>query len=236
MRPRALLVVLLLAALLPAQIALAAKAYRGARFVGLAGAGVVVMPEEVQLYELTAGRTLEPQAEWTQSARVAIDGVLLDELKGMGIPAGRYRGPGDDPARQRLHRQLGLLHGVVARTIQANYLEEKNRLPSMGDRFDWSLGPDAAALAEDGAGFALWTMFGDAYSSGGRQAMNVMVAIFGGTMVYGRQVAMASLVDLRTGDVVWFARRSVSGGGAADLRTPEGARHAVRDLLEDLRR
>ncbi len=46
----------------------------------------------------------------------------------------------------------------------------------------------------------------------------------------GQQVGFASLVDLETGDIVWF-NRLVSGVG--DLRTAEPARAAVDDLLAD---
>ncbi len=46
----------------------------------------------------------------------------------------------------------------------------------------------------------------------------------------GMQVGFASLVDLQTGDVVWFNRLVNQAG---DLRTVEPARKAVDELLTD---
>jgi hypothetical protein len=47
----------------------------------------------------------------------------------------------------------------------------------------------------------------------------------------GQQVAFASLVDLKTGSVVWF---NVLTSGVGDIRTPEGANQMVGKLLEKL--
>jgi len=47
----------------------------------------------------------------------------------------------------------------------------------------------------------------------------------------GRQVAVATLVDLRTGQVVWFNLMARQTG---DLRTPQGTADTVDELLEDL--
>jgi hypothetical protein len=46
----------------------------------------------------------------------------------------------------------------------------------------------------------------------------------------GVQGAVASLVDLRTGNIVWFSTLASTSG---DVLSPEPARDVVDDLLED---
>jgi hypothetical protein len=51
----------------------------------------------------------------------------------------------------------------------------------------------------------------------------------------GGQTAFASLVDLKTGDVVWFnvlqTNSQLPGVSFGDIRTPEGASQMVQRLL-----
>jgi hypothetical protein len=47
----------------------------------------------------------------------------------------------------------------------------------------------------------------------------------------GQQIAFASLVDLKTGKVVWF---NVLSSTVGDIRTPEGANEMVGKLLQSL--
>ena len=47
----------------------------------------------------------------------------------------------------------------------------------------------------------------------------------------GQQIAFASLVDLKTGDVIWF---NMLGSTVGDIHTPEGANHMVTKLLESI--
>ena len=45
------------------------------------------------------------------------------------------------------------------------------------------------------------------------------------------QVAFASLVDLKTGQIVWFNTLAATSG---DIRTPEGAQKMVNSLLDTM--
>jgi hypothetical protein len=49
--------------------------------------------------------------------------------------------------------------------------------------------------------------------------------------VGGMQFAFASLVDLKTGQVVWFNTLAATTG---DIRTPEGAQKMVDSLLDEM--
>jgi hypothetical protein len=65
----------------------------------------------------------------------------------------------------------------------------------------------------------------DTYSSGTRKAM-MMLGMANG----GMQGAFVSLVDLRTGNIVWFNQLFTEGGG--DLRDGSGAPAFTADLLK----
>ena len=124
------------------------------------------------------------------------------------------------------------MHALVAQAIIRHRYNERLMLPSKGGRFDWTLGPEAASLAgESGASHALLTEFVDAHATGGRVALNVAATLFGGTITHGRQVAVASLVELATGNIVWF---NLAVDATGDLRGADSARQAVRRLLSDL--
>jgi hypothetical protein len=77
----------------------------------------------------------------------------------------------------------------------------------------------------------------DSYASGGRTALRVFGFIAGAAMGTGldigggQQHGIATLVDLRTGKVVWFNQLARQSG---DLRERDEARKSVDLLLEDL--
>ena len=102
----------------------------------------------------------------------------------------------------------------------------------------YSLQQMKAALREaTGADYALFTYIRDSYASSGRKAMRVLGFLAGAAMGGyvdiggGQQVGVATLVDLRTGQVVWFNLMSNQSG---DLRDAEGAKETVVDMLTGL--
>jgi len=81
-----------------------------------------------------------------------------------------------------------------------------------------------------GADYALFVTARGTYSSAGRKAAMIGMAMLGVSIPLGSQQIFASLVDLRTGRVVWF--NVATAGPQADIRTPEGASLLVKDLLK----
>ena len=106
-------------------------------------------------------------------------------------------------------------------------------LPSRGGKVDWSLGPEARRLKKaGGADYALFVYIRDTYSSLGRRAMQlVMLGLFASPSLGGQQLGFASLVDLDTGDIVWFNRILRDFG---DLRDAAAADATARELLAGL--
>jgi hypothetical protein len=195
---------------------------------------VVLMPLDVQISELTAAGLHEPKADWTSSARVNIRDALIEELRGHGAEVAVYvEGPGD-PQVRRDQIQLVKLHEAVGETIMVHKFQPALELPTKKDTFDWSLGPKVGSLRDEyDADYALFVFVRDSHSSGGRVAAAVLVGILSQGLYIlpgGQQTGFASLVDLDTGDIVWFNRLQ---RGAGDLRTFDAARDSVSVLVTD---
>jgi len=202
--------------------------------LGLRGSVVLVEPD-VELSEVMAGGMSEPRREWTSIARLLYPQAAREVLARQGIgmqpdyilPADV--GP-DDP-----RRQLTLLSQAVSMSIlQYSRSSGTGPLRNKHGRFDWSLGPGVSVLREaTGADYALFTYIRDSYASGGRTAMRVAgMLLLGGDIGGGVQVGVASLVDLRTGQVVWH---NLLVDQTGDLRNLSGARETTADLLKGIR-
>lgn len=196
------------------------------------GSRVLLMTPFVELAEVTAGGGLNPRADWTENAKVHVVAALTDELRAKKATLISYEEPKTDD-KQRAQLQLIKVHALVGRAILTHYYNSQLQLPNKKGKFDWTLGQGVSALKEDyaNADYALFTEFRDAYSTAGRVALNVAAVLFGGMIRYGRQVTLASVVDLRTGNIVWF---NFVIDPAGDLRTQEAAQTAVQRLLANL--
>lgn len=202
---------------------------------GAAAPRIVLMPIDVELFELQASGMLEPKAEWTQRAHAHLTAALEAHMRGFGAEAVAYVPPDDAAERETMHVQLVKLHAVVADTIATYSLQPVVApLPTKPPGARWSLGPQVGALREDtGGDYAVFVVLRDSYATAGRAAVMLATAILsqGGYMASGGvQIGYASLVDLRTGEVVWFHSLQ---RGFGDVRESAGARETVKALLED---
>jgi len=131
----------------------------------------------------------------------------------------------------KLRTQLVKLHEVVGRTILVHQYVQGFGLPNKKGSFDWSLGDKASFLKKKyGTDYALVVYIRDSYATAGRAAMMVAAAALGVGIPGGVQVGFASLVDLETGQVVWFSRLA---RGTGDIRNNESAKESVAALLTD---
>ena len=142
--------------------------------------------------------------------------------------------PADTGPDNRL-RQLTLLSQAVSMSIlQYSRSSGQGPLRNKHGKFDWSLGPGAEELRKaTGADYGLFTYIRDSYASGGRQAMRIAgLLLLGGDIGGGVQIGLASLVDLRSGQVVWH---NLLVDQTGDLRNLDGARETAGDLLKGVR-
>ena len=191
-------------------------------------ARVVLMPIDIKLTELTAAGLEEPKAAWTELARGHVTNGIHAYLGEKGLKPRDYAKPAEAKARRR-DDQLAKLHAQVGGTILRHHYDTQNRLPTKQGRMDWTLGATARQLGNgQQAEFALFVFMRDSYATGGRKAAVAVSRVLGAGVQAGERVGFASLVDLRSGKVVWFnALYSDSG----DLREAEPAKEVVGDLM-----
>ena len=192
-----------------------------------AGSRILIVQPDIELSLLTATGISEARADWSKEAR---DNLKRELKAAPALKSHTFREL--DPASVEDPRSLQLLrlHEAVGNSIQAfNY--GVYSLPTKKG-FDWTLGSGATTLAQAyDADFALFTYGRGAYSSGGRKVAMVGAALLGVAIPMATQQAFTSLVDLRTGKIVWF-NVAVAGSGS-DMRSPEGAKAFAAALLKD---
>lgn len=198
------------------------------------GGSVVLVEPDIELYELLAGGAQEPRKAWTETARRLYPQMARELLSARGIEVKPdFALPAEGGADDRL-RQLYLLNQAVSISIlQYGRSSASSGLRNKRGKFDWTLGPGVAELREaTGADYALFTYIRDSYTSAGRAAMRVIgFVLLGGDIGGGYQIGLASLVDLRTGQVVWH---NLLVDQAGDLRDEAGARETTEDILKGL--
>lgn len=194
---------------------------------------IALMPIDVNLYLLTAGGVLEPRADWTEQARVHVEaaiGKVQRERNLVLVPFDQEKLSADE--RQHM-TQVIKLHQVVGGEILVQSRVPALRPPSKEGKFDWSIGPHAQIVKrETGAQYGLFVFMQDSYSSGGRVVLNLALAVlFGSSAGGGTQIGYASLVELETGNIVWYGSLA---RGTGDLRTAEPAQDAIDSLFSGL--
>lgn len=195
---------------------------------------ILMMPPDVELYELDAGGSLDINAHWTEQAGGFLSDAVRTRLSERQVQFVEYAPPPDDTPEAARLNEIQKLNGIVGATIRSYHFDKANRLPAKGGRFDWSLGPAAQGLGQHAdADYALFVHVRDSYSTPGRMALKVVAAALAGVYVPGGvQLGHASLVDLKTGQVVWF--NALHGREAGDLRTAAAAGETAAVLLENL--
>jgi hypothetical protein len=193
---------------------------------------VLLIEPDIILFELTAGGLEEPRADWTEAAKGNVAKKLDAILKKRDDTLIPHQLPMNAPERLRSQEQIIKLHEVVGQSVLIHKYIPIYELPTKQGCFDWGLGECVKSLKEDtGADYALFVYLRDSYTSPGRAALMVAAALFGVGIPGGVQLGFASLVDLQTGQIVWF-NRLVSPVG--DLRTPEAAEKAIQELLVNI--
>lgn len=194
---------------------------------------VVIIEPDIELSEVLAGGVAEPRKEWTEAARRLYPAEVHRRLASAGTrQAPDYDIPDDLPSDSRLGQIIRLNQAVsvsvLAYTSPGNQLATKR-----GKRLDWTLGPGVSELRQaTGADYALFTYVRDSYTSGGRKALRVAaLLLLGGDIGGGSQVGVTTLVDLRSGQVVWFNFISKQTG---DLRDEAGAAATAQRMLKGL--
>ena len=192
---------------------------------------VLLMPLDITLGEITAGGVVEPNAEWTAAAERHINGALKEFMVTRNAKLVTYSPPTAGRDKHNLHQQIIKLHTAIGLSILQHQFQTPFQLPTKRDSFDWSMGGDLRELrASSGADYGLFLYVQDTYASSGRAAAIVVAALFGVGLQGGTQLGFASLVDLNSGEIVWFNRLARAAG---DLRKSKPAKESVGVLMKD---
>jgi hypothetical protein len=204
---------------------------------------LLVLRPDVTVGSLTTGGMVEPRADWTDQARASIVQALRAQqaARGGNITIIEHRNQLTGVSEQELADVERLNFAVDQSIVLHKYLGDY--LPTKRGRgLDWTLGQDAVRLGQKtGYDYALFLHAEDQVASGGRIALGVLglagcfIGFCAPNIGGANQLDYASLVDLKTGEVVWFnvvqAGSQVPGIKFGDLRTPDGAAQMVERLL-----
>ncbi len=208
---------------------------------------LLVMRPDVTVGSVTTGGMVEPRADWTDQARANIITALRAQQAQRGgklqILERRSQLAGASEQEvadfERLFYAVG--NSIVIHKYSGDYLPTKR-----GKGLEYTLGEDAVRLGQKtGYDYALFLHAEDQVASGGRIALGVLglagcfVGFCAPNIGGASQLDYAGLVDLKTGEVVWFnvvqAGSQVPGVAFGDLRTPEGAAQMIERLLNRMK-
>jgi hypothetical protein len=204
---------------------------------------LLVLRPDVTVGSVTTGGMTEPRADWTDEARTNIIAALKAQQASRGGKVLVAERRGDVPgAGQDSVAEIERLNSVVDESIVLHkyfgaYLPTKRR-----KGLDYTLGQEAVDFGgKTGFDYMLFLHAEDSFASKGRIALQVLgiagcvIGFCAPNIGGGGQLAYASLVDLHTGEVVWFnvlmTGTQVAGVNMGDMRTPEGAAQMVERLL-----
>lgn len=237
-----------LAAAVPVSACVQTRQYADVQFTPPQGDyKLLVLRPDVTVGSLTTGGMVEPRADWTEQARANIVTALRAQqaTRGAKLQIIERRtdlaGVGEQELADVERLNFVVAQSIVLHKYLGDYLPTKR-----GKGLDWTLGEDAVRLGQKtGYDYALFMHAEDQVASSGRVALGVIglagcfVGFCAPNVGGATQLSYASLVDLHTGEVVWFnvvrAGSEVPGIKFGDLRTPEGSAQMVERLLGRMR-
>jgi hypothetical protein len=204
---------------------------------------LLVLRPDVSVASVTTGGMTEQRADWTETARANLIAALKAQQAARG---------GNVLVAERRSDVPGAAADTVADVERLNYVVDESivlhkyegvYLPTKRRRgLDYTLGEDAVDFGrKTGFDYMLFMHAEDSFASGGRIALQVLgaagciIGFCAPNIGGGGQLAYASLVDLHTGEVVWFnvlqTGTPIAGINMGDIRTPEGAAQMIERLL-----
>lgn len=227
MRSRLVAVLATLLLFVPVVADAAIKFDESFRFPSDRAVKIIVFRPDVKVGSLGVGTVEEPNADWTATAREKINAQITTHQRASGNEVLFLADQEGDKAL--LVAEYQALFRTVAGAIVEHKMVPGAGLPTKKDRFDWTLGTGATKLGEIGGGdYALFVSTHDAYGTAGRKIFQLFAAFAGVGIQAGIHNSYAALVDLKTGNIVWFNVDPSSGG---DVRTDEGATKRIGQLL-----
>lgn len=243
---------------LAAQVLYPVSAYAAAKDFAMQGYAlpvnkpvtIVLMRPDVSVGELQGGGLPQPNADWTDQARKEIAKAFEKELAGRKVEfstmeerlaAAAPTGPEAVPAGPMITDTVEQYRGMHAAVVDSILAHQYNSIPGRGGKlptktnnFSYTMGPGTTELSKiSGANYGLFVMTYDQFASASRKAMQVAGALgclVGFCVIVGGGIHLSyvSLVELETGNVVWF---NFQRGSKGDVREQAGAEDMAKAIL-----
>lgn len=191
------------------------------------GGAVVIAPLSIELFEISAAGVNQPKAEWTALATGHVRDLIVKRFGSLGLsPVFMASAVADE------HFEAMSLSVPIANAIARHQLRDQHSvLPTKAGKLDWSFGSSLEPLRKaTRADYLLMVKLRDSYANSERKAAMVAFAVVGVGVAGGRQTGDAMLVDLHSGQVLWFNRLESSTG---DLRDLESANASFDVLMQE---
>lgn len=209
---------------------------------------IVVFRPDVSVGSQKAGGLIEPNVDWTEAARANIKAKLIERAELLNARLefiDELEGENAEVLTEYRALFEAVSGSIFTHVTVGDSLATKQKVvtdpkvptarPRKVNMLDWTLGSGAAKLREaTGADYAMFVFTNDAYGDSGRkaaQAAGMLGCLIGVCVMVpsGIHVGYAGLVELQTGNVVWFNTDLAMGG---DPREVEGAEKRVGQLMD----
>jgi hypothetical protein len=198
---------------------------------------VMLMPADVEVFELGTGGDTEKMDDWCEQARTNVINAVKNQLQGRATVMIRECDSLQLPStvKRNLEETQALFQAVNASVVLHTYGEGRDRFDDKIKKFDYSLGGEVRELS-DSADAYLFVRGVDYISSSGRTAAQVgaviVGALFGMSVTpHGAPTFLAiALVDAKTGELLWHTYTAEEG--TYDLRDMDKTSDLVKRGLK----
>ena len=200
------------------------------KLTGKSGAvKIVAVKPSIELFEVNAVGGQMLKAEWTTSAINNVEVAMKDYFRDKNINVDFYLEDLTDNQIEYIKLQK-----VVSSIIQAHVVNPDRKLPTKEkEGLDWTVGSNFQNEFKNlNADYILILNIKDYFSTGGRILAQTLRALIIGSYAPLIQQGYGTLIDVNTGDFVWFD--FVQAESFGDTRNKEGAEDAVEKILKNL--
>src|SRR4030095_14292140 len=197
---------------------------------------ILLAQPDIRVHEVSTGGVVEKVDEWSNKAsdEAAKSLEALAQSTNMFelVPSSKL-----SHAQRATLEQYSALYILVAGSAS---LAQRSPYAAWKDRaadFDYTLGSGMSGVAgEQKLDAVVFVVGTDHISSAGRKAamvVGVLAAAFTGVVIVPNSIPSfltAGVVDMRTGDVLWFSTET--RGGADDLRDPATVKSVIDGLFK----
>ena len=190
---------------------------------------ITIIKPSIELFEVDSFGEPTLKAEWTKNAMENVKGSIKEYFNKNNINVKIFFDDLNDNQIEYIK-----LQNVVSEVITGHVVIPEKKLPTKDkEGLEWTLGPGFNnAFSNSNSDYILVLNVRDYFSSGGRVLTQAMMLLLFGTYSPLIQQGYGTLIDVKTGDIVWFD--FVQSESFGDTRKKKGADEAVEKILKNL--